>query len=236
MAFLIRISPAKGGVGASTVAINLSVALANSAKKILLVDSDAVTPMVSTYLKLPPALGYKELILQNLPVEKAIMKSKKNKIDIITGTSFLTNHNLTRDQILKAAKKVQKLDYDFIIIDTPYSLFHKTAKIFDESLIISTPMRNAIKNCKDLFKLYKPTKMKYRLVINGVNGKSYQMKKKDIEKTCDTKISAMLPEDKVVVESIYQSKPAISINQKAAFCVRIKKLSDLIISDAEESN
>ncbi|MCH5343240.1 MAG: ParA family protein [Acetatifactor sp.] len=130
MGRIIAIANQKGGVGKTTTSINLSAALADKGKKVLVIDTDPQGNTTSGFGIDKNNLDNTiyELILGECSVRDCILK------DVIPNVSVLpSNVNLAaaeieligvdkKEYILKDEVDYVKDDYDYIIIDCPPSL------------------------------------------------------------------------------------------------------------------
>lgn len=130
MGRIIAIANQKGGVGKTTTSINLSAALADKGKKVLVIDTDPQGNTTSGFGIDKNNLDNTiyELILGECSVRDCILK------DVIPNVSVLpSNVNLAaaeieligvdkKEYILKDEVDYVKEDYDYIIIDCPPSL------------------------------------------------------------------------------------------------------------------
>src|SRR5512136_1916580 len=84
MANVIAIVSSKGGTGKTTVALNLSVALAEKGDNTLLVDVD---PLGAIGLSLARSdtdwTGLAEFIIQKMPIEEVIIQTKVPQLSIL---------------------------------------------------------------------------------------------------------------------------------------------------------
>lgn len=130
MARVIAIANHKGGSGKTTVAVNLSAALANKEQKVLLIDID---PQANATL----CLGINsdtnkhsiyEAFLNNIPLDNIIQPTKVKNLTIIPSNIELVGAEIELvnrpfpTQILKQKLYPIKHIYDFIIIDSQPSL------------------------------------------------------------------------------------------------------------------
>lgn len=132
MAKITAIVNQKGGVGKTTTALNLSYALSEEGKKVLLVDFD---PQSS----LTVALGQNgdnrinihtlmAAVIEDKEIEGDYIINIKNNIDLIPGTLDLAGievslvNVMSRETILRQVVENIEANYDYIIIDCSPSL------------------------------------------------------------------------------------------------------------------
>ena len=126
----IAICNQKGGTGKTTTSVNLSAALADEGKKVLLVDMDPqgnATSGVGVNKNEIKDSAY-EILLNKIHAKQAIVKTAVERLDIIPCNIHLTGAEielvgvLSRENRLKKALTEVKGEYDFIILDSPPSL------------------------------------------------------------------------------------------------------------------
>lgn len=130
MGKVIALANQKGGVGKTTTAVNLSAALAEKGKKILLIDSDAQGNATSG-LGIKVEKGKKTLynvITEEEPISSAIVKTAYDRLYVCPSDVELSGAEIElvdapdRAHRLKKALSGIKNDYDFVLIDCPPSL------------------------------------------------------------------------------------------------------------------
>lgn len=127
---IIAIINQKGGVGKSTTAINLSAALGEAGKQVLLVDLD---PQGNT----TSGLGVEksqvtrciyDVLLNDVPIQDVIIPDVCEGLDLVPATINLAGaevelvSEMARENRLKDSVGVMKGKYDYIFIDCPPSL------------------------------------------------------------------------------------------------------------------
>ena len=171
--FTIAISSAKGGVGKSTFATNLAIALKNIGCKVGLLDADIYGPSLP---KLFSIKGKPESDGQNL---KPILKYDIQCMSI----GFLTDEQtpmiwrgpMVTSAIKTFTQKVSWKDLDFIIVDMPpgtgdTQLTFSQEISMDGVIIISTPQEIALQDVKRGIKMFDKLKVN---IIGLVDNMSY---------------------------------------------------------------
>lgn len=130
MTKIMAIINQKGGVGKSTTAINLSAALGEMGKQVLLVDLDPQGNATS-------GLGIEkgqlnaciyDVLLNDVPIEQAIIPDVCKGLDLVPATINLAGaevelvSEMARENRLKDAAGSLRGKYDYIFIDCPPSL------------------------------------------------------------------------------------------------------------------
>lgn len=127
---IIAIANQKGGVGKTTTAVNLSAALAQLGKKVLLLDIDPqgnTTSGIGLQKKEIRACIYDSLI-NGLPLERVVMPSRWENLFVVPATIQLAGAEIelvpivSREVKLKEALASIAGQYSFVIIDCPPSL------------------------------------------------------------------------------------------------------------------
>ena len=130
MGKIVAIANQKGGVGKTTTAINLSAALAEEGKKILVVDIDPQGNCTSGFGvdKNSQENTIYELLLDDCTINECIVRKVMDGIDLIPSNVNLAASEIEligiprKEFILRDALDYIKDDYDYIIMDCPPSL------------------------------------------------------------------------------------------------------------------
>jgi len=147
MPYIIAISNEKGGVAKTTTTLSLGAALAESGKKILLVDLDPQGNLsLANGVELNDSQqNSAEILLDDLAVSASIINTNTPNMDVIPShprisdaEQFLplqTNYS----QKLRDALLLTPLDYDFIIIDCPPSMGAITSNALTSADLLIIP-------------------------------------------------------------------------------------------------
>ena len=134
MTRLIAIANQKGGVGKTTTAINLSVAVALAGRRALLVDLDPQCNATSGLgLALPQvARGY-HYLLEPQTTPSAITPSGRQGLDVLPGTPRLVDVEASLEHLGDKWRRLTRVidmvadNYEFVFVDCPPSLGTLTA-------------------------------------------------------------------------------------------------------------
>ena len=127
---VVAVANQKGGVGKTTTTVNLGCAIAESRKRVLIVDLDP-QGNASTGLGIEPGrrqIGTYQVMSQGVPVQEAVMETVVPGVWAIPSTIDLAGAEIelvgqiSRETRLKKALEPIIESYDFVILDCPPSL------------------------------------------------------------------------------------------------------------------
>ena len=117
---IIQITSAEPGDGKSTTAANLAIAIAQSGKKVLLIDADLRRPTMHTLFALPQDIGLTDVLLSEVEWFAAVRSTRLDNLSVLTAglcpqnpAELLSSSRLP--DMLREARAI----YDVIIVDTP---------------------------------------------------------------------------------------------------------------------
>ncbi len=112
--------------GKTMTALNLAISLAKEHDHtVLLVDADLRRPSIHQYLDIKPEFGLVHCLRDNLPIEKALIKTGVGKLVILpAGEAIKEPVDLLSSKRMKAIVKELKQRYPerYVIFDTPPAL------------------------------------------------------------------------------------------------------------------
>ncbi len=183
--YTILVSSAKGGVGKSTIAVNLAFALQKFGLKIGILDADVYGPSLPKLLNLkekPKSEDNKSIT----PLEKFGVQCMSMGLLIDEQTPMMWRGPMVISAIKTMTQKVIWKNRDVIIIDMPPGTgdtqltFVQEIKI-DGTIIVSTPQDLALLDVKRGIQMYEKTKVKILGLIDnmsffiGDDGKKYKI-------------------------------------------------------------
>ena len=218
--YVVRISSQKGGVGKTTVATNLSVVLKRLGYDVLLMDTDTTNPSVGFHMGMEDAnIGFYELMMGKANINNTIHVHSASGVRVIPGTITSRPFIPSADRMRALKAQIGKLNYDFVIVDTPPGFFPEGSEDFyDEAVILSTPEMSSCVASIRLSHVYEKNHIKHVLVLNRVARKRYELSIKEIEEMYEDRVYGVLPEDEIVPRSIAELIPAYLLSRRADIC------------------
>ena len=106
--------------GKTTISINLAGSLAQTDKKVLLLDCDLRKPRIHSVFDIERYPGLSDYLFSNASLEEITRKTKLENLDVITSGTIPPNPSeLLGSKQMKLFIERMKTIYDFIIIDSP---------------------------------------------------------------------------------------------------------------------
>ncbi len=149
MGRVIAIANQKGGVGKTTTSINLSAALAEKGKKVLVIDTDPQGNTTSGFgiEKNNIECTIYEMMIGECSVFESIRKNIVERVDIIPANVDLAAAEIelidteSKEYILKKYIDPIKDEYDYVIIDCPPSLSMLTVNAMTTADTVLVPIQ-----------------------------------------------------------------------------------------------
>lgn len=181
MGKIIAVANQKGGVGKTTTAVNLSAALGDRGKKVLLVDIDTQGNSTSGYgiSKREAVFSSYDVFVGTASVEEAAVKTKFKNVDVLPSNRKLSGvvyEVMERDDAqlcLKKALSTVREKYDFILLDCPPALDMITVNALSAADTLLVPIQAeyfALEGLSQLMPLVRDVKRLHnpQLEIEGV--------------------------------------------------------------------
>jgi pilus assembly protein CpaE len=235
---VITVFSPKGGVGKTTLAVNLAMALSrNGARKVCLVDLDLAFGDVAITLQLFPARTLADAVHLQSGLDFAVLEPLLT--DYHPGLSALVApvQPDARDTIPAAlvgrVLGLLKSNFDHVVVDTAPAFDEYVLQAFDETdelLLVTTLDVPTLKNVKvavetlDLLNFPKP---KRHLVLNRADDK-VGLSPDKVESTLGMKIAAAIPTSSQVAHATNAGEPITIASPKHAVSQTLLKFASTL--------
>ncbi len=236
----------KGGVGTSTVAVNLATSLKDSkgSPSVALIDMNLLSGEIPIFLDIEPAFSWGEVFGNISRLDPTYLMSILSKhssgICVLPSPKPFDGLEVTTPELIETLLGLMRKMFDYIVIDGGQSLGDISLKVMEMSdvvLLISILNVPCITNVKRLLwtfqRLGYPQRENIRIIVNRNNGKS-EISAKEAEKNINHKIFWLIPNDyTTTMSAINQGKTISSMARES----RIRKnFEELALSLSEKGN
>jgi septum site-determining protein MinD len=236
MTRFVAIVGAKGGVGKTTIAINLGSALTEFGREIIIVDANISKPNVGLNLgltntpksvhtaiagehKLDEAIFYHPSGIRVVPCHMSIDYLKHAK-----------HNSILKDILLDLTDKAE-----LVLVDTAPGFGDETTEIIKatgEIILVTTPDLTAVTDCLKSARLAKELGAKViGVVATKVNESDYEITLENIETILETPVIGVIPYDTNLLEAQHNKYPVVYTHKNSHSSIGFKKLAANIIGE-----
>lgn len=232
----IAVIGSRGGVGSSTLAVNLAWILAEERKcKTVLVDLDLEFGTIALSLDLEPTRGLREALENPARVDGLFISSATAKLT--DNLSIMaTEENLTAeahynpnavDALFEALGRIN----DAIVVDVPRTSYSVRRRVFETATEIILVTELSLSGLRDSLRLLRSIQevapdTPVRVVANRSAGPKQAMQLKDFQKALEHKVDLLLPDEPKVFNAAANSgKPLAQSHARAKVCKALRKMA-----------
>lgn len=239
---VINVVGSKGGVGTTTVAVNLATSLAakKDVKSVALIDLNMLFGEIPLFLEIKPKHDLSSLANQIQRLDSTFLMSILSKsstgIHVLPSPRHFNSNESLDPKMMDRILELMIRMFDFIVIDGGQPLNQMSLKLLatsDTVLLVSVLtlpcLSNTDKLLRSLLTLGYPVDKLIKVVINRYL-KNSEIVLGDAEDAINKKIFWTIPNDyRTTLSAINQGKPLAQVAQKAAITKNFAELADRIL-------
>lgn len=224
---IISVYSNKGGIGKTTIAVNLAAELARVTKdKVALIDLNLQLGDISTFLNLNPPFDVNYVMRKLVDKSEDILikgfeKYKDTSLYILADPSYIEQSESITPAMVTTLFAALKKVFSYIVIDMSSSIDPISLKILDSSdwilftTIVNIPAIRNAQRCLNLFRSRKYPKDKVKIIINRYMDND-EINLEDIENTLGETIYWKIPNNYfTIMEAINKGETITEINAKS---------------------
>jgi len=223
---IISVFSKKGGLGVTTLAVNLGVALSQVAKnKAALIDLDLQLGDLSSLLNLSADYNILDCCEEDGRVDAVKLQSCMTRHE--SGVFVLSepknpaeSENISSSQINQILRHLRTM-FSYVVVDTAHEFDPRNLEAFelsDQIIVVVVPNISSIRAAKKALKVLKDLgydREKVRVVVNRASKKD-PIRAGEIEKTLHYPVSWVVPNNyPVVIEAINSGVPLVNHQRKS---------------------
>ena len=239
---VISVMGGKGGVGATTVAVNLAVTMAamEPVRSVVLIDMNLLFGEIPLFLELKPRYHWGEIAKQVYRLDADFLMNVLSKhpsgVHVLPAPSYFHYDQEEVPRIMDRVLQLTRRMFDVVIIDAGYLLGKLSSKTLEMSnkvvlvSILSVPcLSNTTKLLESFRSLGFPRKEVVKIVVNRY-AKNAEISVKEAEESLNASVFWTLPNDyKVTMSAINHGKPISEIAPRAPITRSLRGLADALL-------
>ncbi|MCL6557868.1 MAG: MinD/ParA family protein [Firmicutes bacterium] len=244
---VIAVTSGKGGVGKTSIVVNLGLILARLGRRVLLFDADLGLANIEVMLGISPPYTLYEFLYGNRSMEEVVYSGPKG-LQIISGGSGIDElahlDSAQRQRILEFLPYLRART-DFVLVDTGAGISRNVLGFVaaaEEVVIVITPEPTSLTDAYSLIKVLSKFKVhaEARLVVNRARDeREAQQTANKLRLVCsrflnfDLSYLGAILEDGAVGQGIKNQQPFVLTQPYSVASRNLNRIADLLIEGKE---
>lgn len=251
LARVVTVTSGKGGVGKSSIAVNLAVQMKRLGKRVVVFDADFGLANVEVMLGVRPQFNLADLMFRGKTLAEIITEGPEGIGFISGGSGIQELARMTREQVIYLTQKLVELDSvaDVILIDTGAGIADTVLEFVaasSEVLLVATPEPTSITDAYALLKTLNrradfsrestSIKMISNRIKNEAEGRNlYDKMSLIVNKflNIQPEFMGMIPQDDAVSKAVMQQKPVTLAYPQSPAAKAIQAIAAKLCDDPE---
>lgn len=252
---VITVTSGKGGVGKTSISINLAIQLTRLGKRVVVFDADFGLANIEVMLGVRPQYNLADMMFRGKDLTDIITQGEEGISFISGGSGIQELASMNREQVMYLTSRLIALDKfaDVIIVDTGAGISDSVLEFVlasTEVLLVATPEPTSITDAYALLKALNrkeefvkedtSIKMISNRVTSVAEGQSLYEKMSVVsDKFLNIPITYLgsVPMDEQISKAVMRQKPVSVINPDAPSSKAIKQIAEILLDlEAEETS
>ena len=219
----------KGGVGKTTICVNMGVALAEMGKDVTIVDADFSASNLGTYLgRYQHPVNIQDVLSGDEDIDDAVFRHPTG-MRVVTASNELEKIEPDTSGLRDILDEIKE-GSDYVLVDCPPGINSSVQDIIDsvdEIMVVTEPTQTAGVNAAQVVE--KAMDLKKPVLGTVVNKFDEEPEKeligKEVEIMTNTHVLRKVPFDEKVKESLFNNKPVVHHAPISRASIEIKRLA-----------
>jgi len=208
----ISIVSGKGGVGKTTVAANLSAALAKLDKKVIVIDADVAMANLALFFGLQPApITLQDVLLGEAEIYDAVYEGPHGLNIVPSGLSLQEYRRVNPEKMGEVLSGLEN-EYDYVLLDAPAGIEDNAMAAIattDEAIFVVTPDKASLADVIKVKLTVERIDVKpYGIILNMVRGFPGEPSEDDVKNIVELAVLGSIPEDSEVRRTLLMQRPS----------------------------
>ncbi len=244
---ILTVSSGKGGVGKTSISLNLAIQLARLGHKTCVFDADLGLANINILLGIHPEHDISDVIFHGKPLRDIIIRHEDG-IDILPGSSGVQEvANLDAGQLEILLSTFSEIEeYDFLIFDTAAGISRNVIPFClasSEVVVVISPEPTSLTDAYALLKVLSLNGFsgKIKVIVNQCKSAAiaktvYRKFKSAVKQYLDVNVAALglIYLDDRVSEAVKEQRPLLTLFPEAKASQCIKNISERLLEERPE--
>lgn len=248
---VIAVTSGKGGVGKSSVSVNLAIQFKRMGKNVVILDADFGLANVEVMFGVIPKYNLSDLLYNGRELKEIICEGPEG-IQFISGGSGIANlANFDKEQVKRLINKLSELEQmaDIVIVDTGAGINPSVMEFLlssPETILVTTPEPTSVTDSYALLKAlsmaegFHGDNTKVKMIANKVSsnneGKNlYEKLSMVVSKflNIDIDFLGVIPHDSYITKAIMKQKPVSIMYPNAASAKHFEMIAEQLMGSEQ---